>query len=233
MNLAYLLVHLNIIKRAYHAAQNRPVDSSILHQEREPELGRLIKCIAWTSYAILSVIALPLFFWQEVFLPPFFVELAYWLKMEVFFERYLHLIREGGLAFADRLFIAQAIILTINVILVPPYTIAMAILVRRYMAPIRHITKGMKWQLMAVILGFGLIAYITIGFGRGLDQNGFHRAVDGWVSIYYPIAAILAPPTTTALSAVIFKWIYVLFDGWREGRLRALFQTAPPPQGEI
>ena len=231
MNLAYLLFQFNIIKRAYHAAQNRPVDSSILHQEREPELGRLIKCIAWTSYAVLSVIALPLFFWQEVFLPPFFVDLAYWLKMEVFFERYLNLIREGGLAFADRLFIAQAIILTINIILVPPYTIAMAILVRRYMAPIKHITKDMKWQLIFVIMGFGLIIDFCIGFGSGLNQYGFHRAVDGWVSIYYPIAAILAPPTTTAMSAVIFKWIYVLFDGWREGRLRALFRAAPPEGG--
>ena len=231
MNLAYLLFQFNIIKRAYHAAQNRPVDSSILHQEREPELGRLIKCIAWTSYAVLSVIALPLFFWQEVFLPPFFVELAYWLKMEVFFERYLNLIREGGLAFADRLFIAQAIILTINIILVPPYTIAMAILVRRYMAPIKHITKDMKCQLIFVIMGFGLIIDFCIGFGSGLNQYGFHRAVDGWVSIYYPIAAILAPPTTTAMSAVIFKWIYVLFDGWREGRLRALFRAAPPEGG--
>ena len=231
MNLAYLLFQLNIIKRAYHAAQNRPVDSSIIHPKREPELVRLMERIIWTSYAILSVIALPLFFWQEVFLPPFFVELAYWLKMEVFFERYLHLIREGGLAFADRLFIAQAIILTINVILVPPYTIAMAILVRRYMAPIRHITKDMKWQLIAALIGFGLIAYINIGFGSGLNQYGFHRAVDGWVSIYYPIAAILGPPIVILTLATIFKWIYVLFDGWREGRLRALFSAAPP-QGE-
>ena len=181
MNLAYLLFQLNIIKRAYHAAQNRPVDSSIIHPKREPELVRFIERIIWTSYPILSVIALPLFFWQEVFLPAFFVELAYWLKMEVFFERYLHLIREGGLAFADRLFIAQAITLTINVILVPPYTIAMAILVRRYMAPIRHITKGMKWQLMAVIFLTALCADFCIGFGRGLNQYGFHRAVDGWV----------------------------------------------------
>ena len=232
MNLAYLLFQFNIIKRAYHAAQNRPVDSSILHPKREPELVRLTERIIWTSFGVLSVIALPLFFWQEVFLPPFFVELAYWLKMEVFFERYLHLIREGGLPFADRLFIAQAIILTINVILVPPYTITAAILVRRYMAPISHITKDMKWQLIFVIMGFGLITNFCIGFGRGLNQYGFHRAVDGWVSISYLIAAILAPPLTTAMSAIIFKWIYVLFDGWREGRLRALFQTDPPPQGD-
>lgn len=232
MNLAYLLFQLNIIKRAYHAAQNRPVDSSIIHQEREPELVYMIRIIVALWFLVMTVIALPLFFWQEVFLPPFFVELAYWLKMEVFFERYLHLIREGGLAFADRLFIAYAIVVTIVSISVLPSTIVCAIVVKKYMVPIKRATKPMWNKFILFSLGTYILSHGYFLFGEGLDDTGLSQATDWYLNFTYPVLVILLPGLFFVSLANVFIWIYVLFDGWREGRLRALFQTAPPPQGE-
>ena len=166
-------------------------------------------------------IMFPLYYARDQILPHFFFDLADKLKYDIFFDRYLYLIKQGGVEFADRFFIAYAIILVANaIVFIPVFTFGW-IFVRRVMTPIKRFNKVMKWVFLAGIIYLILTVYFTLTLGDGLNHIGLYRANDS--TLFHLLLVGSMMPSTAFFYLVPMKFIFAAYDSWHDGTFREVF----------
>ena len=194
------------------------------HLKWRKENPALFEKIIFPVYASLvgfPVIMFPLYYARDQILPHFFFDLADKLKYDIFFDRYLYLIKQGGVEFADRFFIAYAIILVANaIVFIPVFTFGW-IFVRRVMTPIKRFNKLMKWGFLAGIIVLILTVHVTLTLGDGLNHIGLYRANDS--TLFHLLLVGSISPSTAFAYLVPMKFIFVAYDTWRDGTFREVF----------
>ena len=197
----------------------------MISPNENPLLYNKIKFMAHTWAVIFPVIMFPLYYMRDHLLPQFFFDLADKLKYEIFFDRYLYLIKQGGVEFSDRFFIAYAIILVANaIVFIPVFTVGW-IFVRREMTPIKRVTKQMKWHFLATIIFLSLMVHFTLFLGDNLDHTGLYRAKD--INIFHLLVAGSLMPSTAFVYLASMKFIFVAYDSLRAGTFREVFLSKP------
>ena len=203
--------------------KHEPPETFIFHYKRDIVAGKWLGWFMYSAWMISAMIVPPLFYMRDRFLPPFLEDFAYRLKMDIFNDRYLHLIEQGGIGFADRFFIAYAIILSANAAVIVVFTLPMAIIVRRYMVPAKRINKKMiKYFLFFLLFAAFVNIYLYLG-GALLNQSGRFRADDSIFTIMLPVNGIVLPSLQILFLAVNFKMIFTLYDAWRDHNLKGIF----------
>ena len=194
------------------------------HLKWRKENPALFEKIIFPVYASLvgfPVIMFPLYYARDQILPHFFFDLADKLKYDIFFDRYLYLIKQGGVEFADRFFIAYAIILVANaIVFVPVFTLGW-IFVRRVMTPIKRFNKLMYRYFLASIIVLILTVHVTLTLGDTLDHTGLYRVNDSTLFHLLAVGSIL--PSTAFAYLVPMKFIFAAYDSWRDGTFREVF----------
>ena len=190
-------------------------------RKENPALFEKTTFLFHASLVGFPAIMFPLYYARDQILPHFFFDLADKLKYDIFFDRYLYLIKQGGVEFADRFFIAYAIILVANaIVFIPVFTFGW-IFVRRVMTPIKRFNKVMKWVFLASIILLILMANFILTLGDGLNQTGLYRAND-W-NIFHALAVGSMMPGFTFAYLASMKFIFVAYDSWRDGTFREVF----------
>ena len=164
-----------------------------------------------------------LYYMRDRFLPQSFVDLSNYFKNGIYFDRYQHLIDQGGLAFADRFFIAYGLILATNVFVLMTFMPIVCVIVRREMKPVRHVSKIMKRYWALHILAVILLAYGVLSMGGYTDQTGVFRAEDSYITLMLLVMGTLAPSSFIFVFFSLIKSVYVAHDAWRDGIFREVF----------
>ena len=179
--------------------------------------------LAYSIWAILTCIIFPLYYMRDALLPQFFFDLAHHLKYETFFDRYQYLIEQGGLAFADRFFIAYGLVLTINIVFLIINLPLCYILLRRNMIPLKRATKKIKWRFVGhifVVLFF--VCYLWT-VGNGLNQTGFFRANERYIIMMLFNFGAGLPGISLFIILPIMKFLLSAYDAWRTKTFREVF----------
>lgn len=198
-------------------------DDHLLNPTTEAGLIKKISFLIGSSYVVLPIFTCSLYYVRERFMPQFFYTFADTLKYEIFFDRYIHLIEQGGLAFADRFFIAYTVVIAACAGAFLIYIPIASFFVRREMKPIKLVNKGMR---MRILLGF-LVLFISASFiwfqGAGLNQYGRFRADDSYILIMLIPVATFTTGFCLLIIVTITKPIFVAYDAWRDGTFREVF----------
>ena len=192
------------------------------HSE-EAILKKKIVRLSHITLLVNACIIFPLYYMRDSILPRFLFELADKLKMELFFDRYLHLIEQGGVGFADRFFIAYAIVFFANALALFIATPIGCFIVRRNMVPVKQVTRLMNIRLLIGLLFIAVIAVHVLGMGNSLNQLGFYRADDHYIGVMLIIAGICQPHLNMLVALVMAKVFFVAYDSWRDGTFREVF----------
>lgn len=217
------MIWIKSIKWVIRVHKNSREDDYLINPKTEAVLIKKMSILGFSIWGILTCILFPLYYMRDTILPQFFFDLAHHLKYETFFDRYQHLIDQGGLAFADRFFIAYGLVLTTNVatlITILPFGY---ILVRRNMHPLKRATKKMKWRFVAHIFIVLFFVYYLWTDGDGLNQTGFFRANERYiVMMLFNIGAGL-PCISLFINLAIMKVLLSAYDAWRTKTFREVF----------
>lgn len=195
----------------------------VFNPKTEARLTKKITNLASAAGIVSFCITFPLYYMRDLLLPQFALNLADKIKYEVFFDRYLYLIDQGGLAFADRFFIAYALILAANSLTLPICIPIGCYVVRRDMKPINRVTTTMKKYVFLYAIILIMHALVILIMGTGADQTGFFRAHDSYTFVMLIIGGIGMPYTVIWGSLMIMKIVYVAYDAWRDGTFREVF----------
>ena len=190
----------------------------LMWHKENPALFKKASFLYHSSMVIFPIIMLLLYYMRDQILPKFLFDLSDTLKYEIFFDRYLYLIKHGGVEFSDRFFIAYAILVTANaIVFIPVFTFGW-IFVRRSMTPVERIAKRMKMSLLSSMIILMATALYILIFGDGLNQIGYYRANDRTLFHLLFVGSIL--PSTAFLHLISMKFIFVAYDSWRDGTFR-------------
>ena len=179
--------------------------------------------LAYSISVILTCIIFPLYLVPDKLLPQFFFGLVHHIKYETFFERYLHLIDQGGIAFADRFFIAYGLVLTTNVVVLIIIIPVCYILLRRNMVPLKRATKKIKWCFVRNILILLAYVFYIWNHGYSLNQLGFFRANERYIIIMLVVGGTALPGINLFFITAIMKFFLTAYDTWRDGTFREVF----------
>jgi len=198
-------------------------EDALINPKTEADLIKKLSYLARTSMVILPLITFTLYVMQDRVLPHFLFEWANTIKHQIFFDRYLHLIEQGGLAFADQFFIAYVIVLATHIISFSIFLVPGSFLIRYKMKPVKRITKLMKKRILLFLLASIFMFYAIWTQGQGLDQRGFFRANESAIIGMLIFVGVMQPLFTTALLFPVMKFIFVAYDSWRDGIFREVF----------
>ena len=181
-----------------------------------------MSCWVVSIFFILSLYHL-----RDQLLPDSFEVLLHHLKYKTFFDRYLHLIEQGGLAFADRFFIAYTIIIAAHVVILCIYLPIGVFFVRRDMKPVKKVTKTLKTCILIYLLGLLFITWSLWSLGSGLNQIGRFRANDSFIGFMNFGLGPVTIPMLLMMTLAMTKMIFVAYDSWRAGTFREVFLSKP------
>ena len=194
-----------------------------LSHSEEAVLKKKISHLSHITGLVLTCVIFPLYYLRDSILPQFLFELADKLKMGLFFDRYLHLIEQGGVGFADRFFIAYAIVFFANALALFIATPIGCFIVRRNMVPVKQVTRLMNIRLYLALLFIAVLAAHVLGMGNSLNQLGFYRADDHYIGVMLIVAGICQPHINMNVALIMAKVFFVAYDTWRDGTFREVF----------
>ena len=164
-----------------------------------------------------------LYYMRDRFLPQSFVDLSNYFKNGIYFDRYQHLIDQGGLAFADRFFIAYGIVLTINIVFLIINLPLCYILLKRNMIPLKRVTKKIKWRFVGHIFVVLFFVYYLWTDGDGLNQTGLFRANERYIIMMLFNFGAGLPGISLFIILPIMKFLLSAYDAWRTKTFREVF----------
>ena len=217
------MIWMKLIKWVIRIHKNSREDDYLINPKTEAVLIKKMSILGFSIWGILTCILFPLYYARDTILPQFFFDLAHHLKYETFFDRYQYLIEQGGLAFADRFFIAYGLVLTINVVFLIINLPLCYILLRRNMIPLKRATKKIKWRFVGhifVVLFF--VCYLWT-VGNGLNQTGFFRANERYIIMMLFNFGAGLPGISLFIILPIMKVLLSAYDAWRTKTFREVF----------
>ena len=207
----------------YNLFKDSTDDDFILNPTTEASLIKKITILIVSSHAVFPILTSSLYYMRDRFLPEFSYAFADTLKYQIFFDRYLYLIKQGGVEFADRFFIAYTVFIAAHAIVFCIYIPIGSFFVRRDMKPIKQFTKGMKMRVLMCFFALFLSALFIWLQGIGLNQYGRFRANDSYILIMLIPFSALTGGFCLIATLPMAKTIFVAHDTWRDGTFREVF----------